>query len=147
MDCLLCLFLLQFATQLVRLGFPKVCVMHGGIECIRPTGILAISSPELVWFVIHTEALSLHFISSIPIVKPRTLRKVNLITVQQRTREDNERSFSFRFGRKTPNHCANQKTYGEKSRREFLFKVWEENPKDLAKKKPTQSVGTENPIH
>ncbi|XP_033632187.1 TBC domain-containing protein kinase-like protein [Asterias rubens] len=38
----------NFATQLVRLGFPKVCVMHGGIECIRPTGILAISSPELV---------------------------------------------------------------------------------------------------
>ncbi|XP_022084474.1 TBC domain-containing protein kinase-like protein [Acanthaster planci] len=38
----------NFATQLVRLGFPKVCVMHGGIECLRPTGILAVSSPDLV---------------------------------------------------------------------------------------------------
>ncbi|XP_072022504.1 TBC domain-containing protein kinase-like protein [Amphiura filiformis] len=37
----------NFATQLVRLDFPKVCVMHGGIDCLRPTGLLAVSSPDL----------------------------------------------------------------------------------------------------
>ncbi|XP_070553007.1 TBC domain-containing protein kinase-like protein [Ptychodera flava] len=37
----------NFANQMVKLGFPKVCVMHGGIECLRPTGLLTVATPEL----------------------------------------------------------------------------------------------------
>ncbi|XP_072171396.1 TBC domain-containing protein kinase-like protein [Diadema setosum] len=37
----------NFATELIRLGFMKVCVMHGGIDCLRPTGLLTVSSPDL----------------------------------------------------------------------------------------------------
>ncbi len=39
------------------------------------------------------------------VVKPRALRKANLITILAKNpmeREDNEESFSFRCGRKTP---------------------------------------------
>ncbi|XP_033118015.1 TBC domain-containing protein kinase-like protein [Anneissia japonica] len=37
----------NFATQLVRLDFPKVCVMHGGIDCLKTTGLLTVSSPDI----------------------------------------------------------------------------------------------------
>ncbi|XP_071848772.1 TBC domain-containing protein kinase-like protein [Apostichopus japonicus] len=37
----------NFAAQLVMLGYPKVSVMHGGIECLKATGILSVSSPDL----------------------------------------------------------------------------------------------------
>ncbi|XP_041457322.1 TBC domain-containing protein kinase-like protein [Lytechinus variegatus] len=37
----------NFARELVKLGFSKVCVMHGGIDCLRSTGLLTVSSPDL----------------------------------------------------------------------------------------------------
>ncbi|XP_071951591.1 TBC domain-containing protein kinase-like protein isoform X2 [Antedon mediterranea] len=37
----------NFATQLVRLNFPKVCVMHGGIDCLKTSGILTVSTPDI----------------------------------------------------------------------------------------------------
>ena len=40
-------FSFKFATQLVKLEFSKVCVMHGGIDCLRSTGLLTVSSPDL----------------------------------------------------------------------------------------------------
>ena len=40
-------FKFQFARELVKLGFSKVCVMHGGIDCLRSTGLLTVSSPDL----------------------------------------------------------------------------------------------------
>lgn len=37
----------NFAAQLTMLGYEKVCTMHGGIECLKSTGILTVSSPDL----------------------------------------------------------------------------------------------------
>ncbi|XP_077983760.1 TBC domain-containing protein kinase-like protein [Glandiceps talaboti] len=37
----------NFANQMVKRGFPKVCVMHGGIGILKPTGLLRVATPEL----------------------------------------------------------------------------------------------------
>lgn len=35
-------YLLQFAADLVRLGYQKVCVLHKGIDVLRSTNILIV---------------------------------------------------------------------------------------------------------
>jgi TBC domain-containing protein kinase-like protein len=37
----------HFAESLIRLGYPKVCVLHKGIDVLRATGLLTITSPDL----------------------------------------------------------------------------------------------------
>ncbi|KAL3878639.1 hypothetical protein ACJMK2_030970 [Sinanodonta woodiana] len=38
---------MNFASELVRLGYAKVCVLHKGIDVLRPTGILSIPPADI----------------------------------------------------------------------------------------------------
>ena len=42
-----CDFHLQFANELVRLGYARVCVLHKGIDVLRSTGILTIPPADI----------------------------------------------------------------------------------------------------
>ncbi|XP_067138557.1 TBC domain-containing protein kinase-like protein [Centruroides vittatus] len=37
----------NFANQLVRLSYPRVCILHGGINVLRTTGILTVRTGEI----------------------------------------------------------------------------------------------------
>ena len=37
----------QFAGELVKMGFSKVCVLHKGIDVMRPTGLMVVPPPQL----------------------------------------------------------------------------------------------------
>ena len=39
--------LLQFATELVRLGYQRVCVLHKGIDVLRSTNVLTVPPVDL----------------------------------------------------------------------------------------------------
>ena len=38
---------LQFAAHLVKMKYPRVCILDGGINNIRPTGLLTVPSPQI----------------------------------------------------------------------------------------------------
>lgn len=38
---------LQFAAHLVKMKYPRVCILDGGINKIRPTGLLTVPSPQI----------------------------------------------------------------------------------------------------
>ena len=45
---LYCMYmLLQFATELVRLGYQRVCVLHKGIDVLRSTNVLTVPPVDL----------------------------------------------------------------------------------------------------
>ncbi|XP_078532731.1 TBC domain-containing protein kinase-like protein isoform X1 [Lissotriton helveticus] len=37
----------EFAGHLVRVGYPRICILDGGINKIRPTGLLTVPSPQI----------------------------------------------------------------------------------------------------
>lgn len=37
----------QFATHLVKVNFPRVCILDGGINKLKPTGLLTVPSPQI----------------------------------------------------------------------------------------------------
>ncbi|XP_041359540.1 TBC domain-containing protein kinase-like protein [Gigantopelta aegis] len=37
----------NFANELIRLGYPRVCVLHKGIDVLRPTGLLTVPPADL----------------------------------------------------------------------------------------------------
>ncbi|CAL1601167.1 unnamed protein product [Knipowitschia caucasica] len=37
----------MFATHLVKVNFPRVCVLDGGINKLKPTGLLTVPSPQI----------------------------------------------------------------------------------------------------
>ncbi|XP_063775322.1 TBC domain-containing protein kinase-like protein isoform X2 [Pseudophryne corroboree] len=37
----------EFAAHLVKLGFPRVCILDGGINKMKPTGLLTVPSPQI----------------------------------------------------------------------------------------------------
>lgn len=42
-----CTCSLQFAAHLVKVNFPRVCVLDGGINKMKPTGLLTVPSPQI----------------------------------------------------------------------------------------------------
>ncbi|XP_073458053.1 TBC domain-containing protein kinase-like protein [Aquarana catesbeiana] len=37
----------EFAAHLVKLGYPRVCILDGGINKMKPTGLLTVPSPQI----------------------------------------------------------------------------------------------------
>ncbi|XP_069487029.1 TBC domain-containing protein kinase-like protein isoform X1 [Ambystoma mexicanum] len=37
----------EFAGHLVKVGYPRICILDGGINKIRPTGLLTVPSPQI----------------------------------------------------------------------------------------------------
>ncbi|XP_026215589.1 TBC domain-containing protein kinase-like protein [Anabas testudineus] len=37
----------MFATHLVKVNFPRVCILDGGINKLKPTGLLTVPSPQI----------------------------------------------------------------------------------------------------
>lgn len=44
---MLMICLLQFAAHLVKSKYPRVCILDGGINKIKPTGLLTVPSPQI----------------------------------------------------------------------------------------------------
>lgn len=42
----------QFASHLVKVAFPRVCILDGGINKLKPTGLLTVPSPQ-IWPASH----------------------------------------------------------------------------------------------
>lgn len=37
----------QFAAHLVKMKYPRICILDGGINKIKPTGLLTVPSPQI----------------------------------------------------------------------------------------------------
>ncbi|GCC26299.1 hypothetical protein chiPu_0004715 [Chiloscyllium punctatum] len=37
----------DFTAHLVKLGYPRVCILDGGINKMKPTGLLMVPSPQI----------------------------------------------------------------------------------------------------
>lgn len=37
----------EFAAHLVKMKYPRVCILDGGINKIKPTGLLTVPSPQI----------------------------------------------------------------------------------------------------
>ncbi|XP_019485638.1 PREDICTED: TBC domain-containing protein kinase-like protein, partial [Hipposideros armiger] len=43
----LAFFFFQFAAHLVKMKYPRICILDGGINKIKPTGLLTVPSPQI----------------------------------------------------------------------------------------------------